>query len=402
MQSFDASVPAVVLKLLPNPTRYGGLGVIRSLGRVGVPVHGLFEARWVPAARSRYLAGRHFGQPDPGDVAAVLRALTRLAERIGRPAVLLTTDDTAAIFLAEHGQELRRWFIFPSPPDGLPRRLADKRGLSEACAELGMASPEIFLPASLAEAREFATRAGFPLVVKVTPPWLAGVVQSTSVIRDRDGLDDIYQRCLDCGISPVLQEYIPGGPGHDWFFHGYCDADSVCQPAFTGVKERSYPVGSGATTYGRSASNEKLRDIVTNFLARLGYRGVMDLDIRLHEQNGQYYLLDFNPRFGAQFRVFKDTAGVDVALAAYLDLTGQSIPAGAQLDDRYFMAEGYDPRGLLASWRRGEQRVGTWLSEVRSVDEFSWFARDDLMPFGHMLLRTAWKAAARPMTRGGQ
>ena len=43
-QSFDVSVPAVVLKLLPNPTRYGGLGVIRSLGRAGVPVHGVFEA----------------------------------------------------------------------------------------------------------------------------------------------------------------------------------------------------------------------------------------------------------------------------------------------------------------------------------------------------------------------
>jgi D-aspartate ligase len=400
IQSLDASVPAVVLKLLPNPTRYGGLGIIRSLGRAGVPVHGVFEARWVPAARSRYLAGRHFGQPDGKDVAAVTQALTRLAERIGGPAVLLPTDDMGAIFLAEHGEELRRCFIFPNPPAALPRRLADKRGLSEVCRELGMASPEIFLPSSLTEAREFATRASFPLVVKVTPPWLAGDVPSTSIIHDADGLDDIYRRCADFGISPVLQEYIPGGAGHDWFFHGYCNADSVCRPAFTGVKERSYPVGSGATTFGRSAPNEKLRDIVAHFLAQLSYRGVMDLDIRLNAQSGEYCLLDFNPRFGAQFRVFRDTSGVDVAVAAYLDLTGQPIPVGTQLDDRYFMAEAYDPRGLQASWRRGEQRIGTWLSEVRAVDEFSWFARDDLMPFGHMLLRTMWKAAVRPMARG--
>lgn len=399
--SFDVSVPAVVLKLLPNPTRYGGLGVIRSLGRAGVPVYGVLEARGVPAASSRYLAGRRYlWSPDYNDVTAVRQGLTRLAERIGRQAVLLPTDDTAAIFLAEHGDELRQWFLFPSPPPDLPRRVSDKRLLSEVCRELSMPNPQDFLPASLAEAREFAARAGFPVVVKITPPWLAGLVPSTSIVGDMDGLADIYRRCTANGLTPMLQEYIPGGAGHDWFFHGYCDPDSVCRPAFTGIKERSYPAGSGVTTYGRSAANEKLRDIITGFLARLGYRGVLDLDIRLNERDGQYNLLDFNPRFGAQARVFRDTAGIDVALAAYLDLTGQPIPAGEQIDDRRFMAESYDPRSFLTYRRRGELSLRAWLSQVRAVDEFSWFASDDLLPFGHMCLRTVWKGALRPIASG--
>jgi len=41
-------------------------------------------------------------------------------------------------------------------------------------------------------------------------------------------------------------------------------------------------------------------------LAKLGYRGILDLDIRLDERTGDYHLLDFNPRLGAQFRVFRD------------------------------------------------------------------------------------------------
>lgn len=394
--SFDASVPAVVL----NPARYGGLGVIRSLGRAGVPVYGVLESRSVPAASSRYLAGRrHICRPDYDDVAAVTLSLTRLAERIGRRAVLLPTDDISAIFLAEHGDELRRWFLFPSPPADLPRRVADKRTLSAVCQESGMASPEVFLAPTLEEAAEFAARVGFPVMVKVTPPWLAGKVPSTSIIKDADGLADIYRRCAEDGITPALQQYIRGGAEADWFFHGYCDADSVCRPAFTGIKERSLPVGSGLTTYGRSAMNDKLRDIVTGFLARLGYRGVMDLDIRLNADDGQYYLLDFNPRFGAQSRIFRDTAGIDVALAAYLDLTGQPIPAGTQLDDRYFMAEGYDLASARTYWRRGELSLGTWLSQVRGTDEFSWFATDDLRPFGHVCLRMAWNAARRPVAR---
>jgi hypothetical protein len=52
----DMSTPAVVLKFDPNVMHHGGLGVIRSLGRMGVPVYGVHEGPWAPAANSRYRA----------------------------------------------------------------------------------------------------------------------------------------------------------------------------------------------------------------------------------------------------------------------------------------------------------------------------------------------------------
>ena len=79
----DTSTPAVVLKFDPNVMHHGGLGVIRSLGRMGVPVYGVHEGPWAPAANSRYLAGRLFWQPSPADVDRVVAGLLRLAERIG-------------------------------------------------------------------------------------------------------------------------------------------------------------------------------------------------------------------------------------------------------------------------------------------------------------------------------
>jgi D-aspartate ligase len=145
-------------------------------------------------------------------------------------------------------------------------------------------------------------------------------------------------------------------------------------------------------------ANEKLRDQITSLLTRLDYRGLLDLDIRLDARNGQYNLLDFNPRLGAQFRVFQDTAGTDVALAAYLDLTGQAIPAGDQVNGRTFLVENYDPLSALASWRRGEAGLRSWLSSLRTIDEAAWFARDDLRPFGLMCLRMGWRMATRPFS----
>jgi predicted ATP-grasp superfamily ATP-dependent carboligase len=396
--NFDTSTPAVVLKLDPNVMHHGGLGVIRSLGRLGVPVYGVHEGPWAPAANSVYLRGRCFWMPDPGKTDQILAGLSELAERIGRPAVLLPTDDAGAIFLAEHGAQLRSQFLFADPPPDLPRQVAGKYSLYQLCAALDVPGPRVLLPDSLAQAREFATDVGFPLIAKLTTPWAhTRGLRSTSVISDRGQLAASYQQCAEVGAGLMLQEFIPGGSGHDWFFHGYCDASSVCRPAFTGVKERSYPAHAGLTCFGRSVPSEQLRAQVTELLSRLGYRGILDLDLRLDARDGLFKLLDFNPRLGAQFRLFRDTAGLDVATAAYLDLTGQPIPAGEQVPGRGFLVENYDPLGALRYWRDGELGLMSWLASLRTVDETAWFARDDLRPFGLMCVRMGWRLATRPL-----
>lgn len=403
MRPVDTSTPAVVLKFDPNVMHHGGLGVIRSLGRVGVPVYGVHEGPWAPAASSRYLAGRFFWQPSPADVDRVLTGLLRMAEQIGQPSVLIATDDAGAIFLAEHGRDLRPWFLFPDPPQDLPRRLAGKYSLFEVCRELGVSSPATVVPDSLEAARKFASAAGYPLIAKLTTPWTKGSgLRSTSVVVGNQDLDHAYEACARSGAVLMLQEFIPGGRGHDWFFHGYCDVNSICRPAFTGVKERSYPADAGLTSLGHSVANERLGQEVISLLAKLEYRGLLDLDIRLDQRTGEYNLLDFNPRLGAQFRVFRDTAGTDVALAAYLDLTNQAIPPAEQVNGRGFLVENYDPISALAYMRHGELSPGAWLASLRTVHETAWFARDDLRPFGLMCLRMGWRLASRPFATNGE
>lgn len=401
MASGDFSTPAVVLKFDQNVMHHGGLGAIRSLGRLGVPVYGVHEGPWAPAAASRYLQGRWFWQPDADQPERAVAGLLTLAARIGRPAVLIPTDDAGAIFLAEHGAALRPAFLFPAPPAGLPRRVAGKFSLHEVCREHGMPAPLTVLPGSAAEIGQFAARAGYPLIAKLPDPWRAARagLRSTSVIRSAAELTALRGACDRAGTSLVLQEFIPAGLGDDWFFHGYCDANAVCRPAFTGVKIRSYPAHAGLTSLGRAVPAGPLASRVTALLAGLSYRGIVDLDLRRDARDGEFKLLDFNPRLGAQFRLFRDSAGVDVVVAAYLDLTGQEIPAGSQLDRR-FLAENYDPIGALGYWRSGELRLRPWLASLRGVDETAWFATDDLRPFGLMCLRMGGRAVSRWFARG--
>ena len=328
----------------------------------------------------------------------------RLAERIGRPSVLIPTDDLSAAFLAEKGTDLRSCFLFPDQPPDLPRRVIDKYGLFSLCRDLDVPCVATELVRSVEEAEEFAARVGFPLVVKVRVPWQSpdgGVVRRTTIVGSGRELAALFSHVrVEDGM--LVQEHIPGGRGHDWFFHGYCDSASRCRPAFTGVKERSYPAHAGPTALGRAAPNPELVAEVRDLLARLSYRGILDLDVRLDARDGRYKLLDFNPRLGAQSRVFRDSAGVDVAVAAHLDLTGRPVPHGVQIDGRAFLVENYDVPATFDYWRRGELDPSRWLRSVRGVDELAWFAWDDLRPFGLMCRQVGGRIGRRIVHRYGR
>ncbi|WP_210440876.1 carboxylate--amine ligase [Nocardioides xinjiangensis] len=400
----DTATPAVVLKLGDNPFDHGGLGAARSLGRLGVPVYAVDRSAGTPPLASRYVRGRWVWQPNVDDTDQVREGLMRLAERIGRPSVLVPTDDLSAVFLAEEGAGLRPYFLFPDQPPDLPRRVIDKYTLFSLCRDLDVPCVATELVRSVEEAEEFAARVGFPLLVKVRVPWHSpdrGPVRRTTIVCSGPELAAVFTH-VSAEDGMLVQEHIPGGAGHDWFFHGYCDGASRCRPAFTGVKERSYPAHAGPTALGRAATNPELVAEVRDLLARLSYRGILDIDIRLDPRDNRYKLLDFNPRLGAQSRVFRDSAGVDVAVAAHLDLTGRPVPPVDQIDGRVFLVENYDVPASFDYWRRGELDPRRWLSSVRDVDELAWFAWDDLRPFGLMCRRVGGRAGRRMLARYGR
>jgi D-aspartate ligase len=404
--AFDTSVAAVVVRLRHSVVHYGGLGVVRSLGRLRIPVYAFHEGRLAPVATSRYLSGGFVWEAGGAadDRARLLHGLTTVAERIGGPAILVPTDDAAAILVAEHGEELEDRFRFPRPLAGLPRALASKRSLYQLCGQLGIPCPKAVVPSSRAEVEAFLEDATFPVVVKGAEPWLlprgAGV-RSTTIARSPDQLLDLYQRVeRHQATGLLLQEYIPPEAGEDWFFHGYCDQASACLVGFTGRKLRSYPAHAGSTSLGRWVPNQELRRQAEELSRAISYRGLMDLDYRLDRRDGRYKLLDFNPRLGAQFRLFEDDLGIDVVRAMHLDLTGRAVPRGRPLPGRGFIVENHDP---IASWqyRRADGlTLRAWLSSVTGVREAAWFAVDDPVPFLTMCLRFL-RARVRRVLAGG-
>jgi D-aspartate ligase len=103
---------------------YIALGVVRSLGRRGIPVW-LVRDIHGSAAASRYVRCRLSW---PVDDAARLETLLQLCRRYHPDkCVLYSTDDEAAALVARHHQTLSEYFLLTTPPWKVMEWAYDKR-----------------------------------------------------------------------------------------------------------------------------------------------------------------------------------------------------------------------------------------------------------------------------------
>jgi D-aspartate ligase len=395
----SAPVPVLVLKLY----YHGGIGVVRTLGRMGVPVYAIHDDPSVPAARSRHL--REVWEwdfdtaPNPDSLEFVLDA----GRRIGGSPVLVAADDTAQSFVADNQEALQEAFTFPRSPPGLTQRLFSKRGLHDLCLEHDVPAPRTEFPASRDEAREAIARAVFPLVLKPIDKVRFQQRNRIPMLIARDAPEalEAYER-LEEPEAPnlTLQEYIPGPSASVWVFTGYFDADSELVFGAGGGKLRQYPIHVGTTCFGDVRSNPELEAVTARFVKALGYRGVFDCGFRYDAREGRYKLLDAHPRVGANFRQCVGRDGLDVVRAMYLDLTGQPVPRDVAAEGRVWWVEDLDIAGAVDLWREGGFSLRRWAGTLRRVDEPAWFDRDDLAPFRAMCLDRVGAARRRLLTSG--
>ncbi len=330
----------------------------------------------------------------------LLAALHRFSQDAGR-AILIAVDDASSVFVDEHAGALEADFLLPCQPEGLARALSSKRGMYELCRRHEIPTPLSVFPQSQADVLEHADRASFPIVAKCIN---AGDAPAGSprvaIAESREELLEAY-RSMETPYTHnvMLQEYIPGTPETVWMFNGYFDEQSECRVGFTGKKIRQSPPYTGATTLGVCLANETVQATTVRFMKAIGYRGILDIGYRYDARDGQYKLLDVNPRIGGTFRLFVGDDGADVLRALYLDLTGQEAPTSRPREGRRWIVEPLDVASSLVYLRRGDLTGGAWVRSSEGVREAAWFAADDPLPFLALWPWLALDRAARPRLR---
>ena len=379
MEINNNSVPVVILQF-----NHGSLGIARTLGRLGVPIYAIDSDPKKPELASKYCTKVFIWDINKEPVMDSLNFLFELSQELNKPSILIPTSDSTTEFVAGNGEFLKKYYIFPHQSYKLVKSLTCKKEMYFLAKKHGVDTPEAFFPESREDLSKFLKIGEFPVMLKRISGTSLNIHNEPNIVKihnEKDLLEQ-YDKWEDSeNPNFMLQEYIPGGEDSVWMFNGYFNDKSECLIGITGKKIRQRPPYKGCASLGICLQNEHVDTTTRNFMAEIGYQGILDIGYRFDARDGKYKVLDINPRIGSSFRLFVGDNGLDVVQALYLHLTEQPVPPTKIVEGRKWMVEDQDLASCIVYYKDGKLTLKEFFRSLQGIKETAWFAFDDIKPF---------------------
>ena len=360
---------------------YQGLGIVRSLGRRGVPVCVIDDRRSI-SRYSRYTT-HAVRVRSLREEAACVDAVLDVGKKLGLDGWVLypTREETVAAF-SIHRDRLRQQFRVPTSDWETVRWAWDKRNTYALADRLQLPTPRTWYPKDLDELS--AIDAPFPLVIK--PAIKEHFVYATGAkawkARSKAELIELFLRASSV-VRPgevMVQDFVPGNGSHQFaycaFFKG---GQAVGRMVARRLRQHPLEFGS-ASTFVETVDLPQLESLSERLLRAVNYYGLVELEYKLDPRDGQYKLLDFNARTWG-YHSLGSRAGVDFAYLLFADQIGESpnpcrAPAGFR-----WMRTLTDLPTALGALRRGDLNLKTYFKSLKPCHTEAVFTRDDPLPW---------------------
>ena len=306
---------------------YRALGLVRSLGRRGVPVAVVREGEDHLSTLSRY-AQRRFAWPD-GDASTQVNYLLALASGEGlRGWLLVPSGDETAALVARHHDTLGESFALSIPPWVVLRAAYDKRETYALAKRVGVDVPWTLWPASKAELE--AADIDYPVILK--PAIKESFNRLTAAKAWRvDHLQELlarYEEAIGL-VSPdvlMVQELIPGGGEAQFSYAALCE-DGRPLASIVARRTRQYPADFGrASTFVETVDKPAVVAPSLRLLEAMRFTGLIEIEFKRDPESGRLKLLDVNPRVWG-WHTLGAAAGVDFPYLLWLAASGQPVPS---------------------------------------------------------------------------
>jgi predicted ATP-grasp superfamily ATP-dependent carboligase len=357
---------------------YRALGVVRSLGRRGIPIVVLAHGDDALACRSRY-ATRSVWLPE--DEAEHIPFLLALVERDGLDGwVLVPTADESAALVARHAHELGERLVLTTPAWDTFRWAYDKRLTYRFADSLGVATPRTWYPRVGSDPAELGV--SFPAILK--PAVKTGFNRLTAAKAWRvDDVQELRARYAEAAtlVDPrllMVQELIPGDGDGQLSYAALC-AEGEPLATVVARRTRQYPPDFGrASTYVESIDSDELRDPSERLLRELRYDGLVELEFKRDPRDRRAKLLDVNPRVWG-WHTLCASAGVDFPYLAWRLARGEPVaPARGRPGVRWVRLTTDLPTSLKQILRR-RLSARAYVMSLRGANG-AIFQRDDPLP----------------------
>jgi D-aspartate ligase len=355
---------------------YQGLGIVRSLGRAGIPTFVVDDERSI-ARYSRH-ATKAVRVPSLRGERETVDKLLELGRRHGLEGWVLfpTREETVAAF-SRHRDELTQVFRVPTPPWETVKWAWDKRNTYRLAERLGIPHPRTWygeLPGA---------EALFPLAIK--PAIKERFVYATKAkawrADDPTQLEELYARAAAiCDDGEVMvQELVPGDGRHQ-FAYGAFFRDGRAVGSMVARRKRQHPPEFGrASTYVETIDLPAVEELSERFLREIDYYGLVELEYKLDDRTGEHKLLDVNARTWG-YHTLGQRAGVDFPLMLFRDQLGEHVEGRRARAGVRWVRLATDLPTAVVELRNRRLDLRDYVRSLRGVDEEAVFSRRDPLP----------------------
>ena len=303
-----------------------GLGVVRALGRRGVPVIAVDQAQNDAYGATRY--ARRVSTHDlrgPG----LIDTLEEIGRSLDQRGVLTLTLDRSVLLVSEHRARIEPYFVHSLPPDPVVQCLMNKSDTERFAKAHGFKVPRTCSIRTEDDLERAIATIELPCILKPEVKTVAFVEHSPKkafFVRTVDELRETWHRVVQWEPGVVIQEWIPGPETRLVFCLYYFDAQGRPVASFTGRKIRQFISHCGTACSAEPWDDDVAYAEGVRFFQAAGYRGFGAIEFKV-SPDGQYFLIE--PTVGRTEHIFALAAanGINLPYAGYCDMGGLPVPA---------------------------------------------------------------------------
>jgi D-aspartate ligase len=271
-----------------------GLGLVRSLGRRGVPVWVIENDRTKSIAQFSRYCRRFIVSTEP--VHEVLLREGKLHDLQGW--VVFAGADEYVEAVSAHHEELAAMYRLTAQPANVTSIALDKRATYAKAAELGIDAPWTRTTSDISTVD--VDRIAYPAILKPAINHRFFPHTYVKALKVENGAELRRQFTRMTEVIPadeiMIQEMIPGGGENQFSFCAVADKGRIFG-SLVARRRRQYPIEFGNnSTFVETARQAIVEANGRRFMEAIGFDGMGEIEFKFDRRDGKFKILDVNPR----------------------------------------------------------------------------------------------------------
>ena len=360
-----------------------GLGVIRALGKMGVPIYVFYYEPFDFGYLSKFVNKKIFAHHPEKSEQQFIELLMENAPKSER-CLLIPVDDATVLIVSKHKSLLENYYLVACPEFEITTKFINKQNTYELAKKIGVPIPKTCFPECLTDLEKYAHSVKYPCLVKPNQSHqFVEIFKEKMFVVDNYGqMFNAFKAAKAAGVSVMIQELIPGDDRLCYNYNSYFwNGEPLVE--FTAEKVRLSEAGFGVPTVVQSCSNnDKMRKAAQIFLKALGYYGYSCTEFKKDTRDGIYKLLEVNGRFNRS-GLLSVKCGLNFPWILYNHLINGVIPdSAANYQSKIFWIDEFkDLSTILSYLLKNRFSMIRFLQPYLKKKIFAVFDISDPLPF---------------------